>query len=462
MNTNNLLLIVICFAALFCVMLYHKIISKKRKKEIDQLKYQRFHDPITGHTNWEWMWNQIDFKTTEQSIPYSFVHFDIKAYKLFNELYSHDVGNEVLKFVSKTLYAQDFIKYSCRCHNDNFAFVVDPDFNGDLREVLNKMFESMKCMPGLEEYPIYYRAGVVERGMELRKNDSVADMAKMAQALGRKMNCTEIIFYDSKMKDVILRGEQLKLELPEAMLRDEILVYLQPKINANTEKIYGAEALVRWLYHGKKLMFPNEFIEPLERNNAIGMLDEHVLEVVCRYFEKWKSEGKELYPISINLSQKELSKESLVDDIIAIVNRHDVDRKLIEFELTESSLHEDRDYMLSIMKRLRDAGFSLSMDDFGTGYSSFGILKDMPLDTLKIDKSFVDSVCMEKENNKGERIVEDLVGMVKHLDLKCVAEGVEHANQKDMLKDWGCDYIQGYYYSKPIPVNDFEAKYLSL
>ena len=449
----------ILLIATICVLFYHIKLIKVHKKLAAEREYRIYHDPVTGHTNWDWMWQQIDFKTTEKSIPYNFVHFDIKQFKMFNELYSHEVGNEVLKFVSKKIYEQDFISYSCRCHNDNFAFVVSPDFSDDLKLRLEKMFEDMKCMPGLEEYPIYYRAGVVEADMTLRTNDSVADMAKMAQANGRKLNCTEIIFYDEKFKDVIVRGEHLKMDLPEAMLRDEILVYLQPKIHAATDELYGAEALVRWMYHGTKLMFPNEFIEPLERNNAIGILDEHVLDKVCRYFEKWRAEGRKLYPISINLSQKELYKETLVEDIIAIVNKHNIDRSLIEFELTESSLHNDREYMLDVMRRLREEGFALSMDDFGTGYSSFSILKDIPLDTLKIDKSFIDSVGSEGDI-KGSKIVEYLIGMIKVLHLKCVAEGVESKEQKDILNGWGCDYIQGYYYSKPIPVEAFEEKYL--
>lgn len=454
----NLLIIIVLIVA---ILINHIIASRKVKKKCEELEYLIYHDAITGHTNWEWLWKKLNRATDEKAIPYSFVHFDIKSFKLFNELYNHDVGNEVLKFVSRTLSAQEFILYSCRCDNDNWAFVVKPEYDNSLHTRLAQLFEDMKFMPGLEEFPIYYRAGVVESNMELRKYDSLADMAKMAQKSGTKLNCTEIIYYDKKIRDLNLRGEELKMELPEAMLRDEILVYLQPKIDARTEQIYGAEALVRWMYHGNKLMFPNEFIEPLERNNAIGMLDEHVLEKVCRYFVKWKEEGRPLYPISINLSQKELIKETLIDDIVTIVNKYDVDRSLIEFELTESSLHHDREYMLDVMRQLRTAGFALSMDDFGTGYSSFGILKDMPLDTLKIDKSFVDSVC-KAGDEKGERIVEDLVGMVKHLYLKCVAEGVEYLEQKNTLSSWGCDYIQGYFYSKPVPVEEYENKYLSI
>ena len=282
----------------------------------------------------------------------------------------------------------------------------------------------------------------------------------MAQKQGQKLHCTEIIMYDDAMRDKVLRGETLKNSLPEAFLRDEILVYLQPKINSKTEEIVGAEALVRWLYHGNELMFPDKFIPYLEANNAISILDEHVIKKVCQYFVKWKSEGKKLYPISINLSQKEIKKENFVSDIIKIVDQYDVDRAFIEFELTETASFGDSEYFLKVISQLKDEGFRISIDDFGTGYSSFKMLKDMPINTLKIDKSFVDAISNGSNNIKGKMILEDVVNMTKHLDLDCVAEGVEEEHQKNMLRDWGCDYIQGYYYSKPIPCEEYENKYL--
>lgn len=448
--------IIVILIVLFCLFI---IQLKKKNAIIADLEYKNTHDCMTGHTNWNAMFESINFKSVDKSLPYDFVHFDIKDFKYFNEIYNHDVGDAVLKFISAKILEQEFILCSARCHNDNFAFFTKPEFDGDLNETLEALFESMKYMPGLEEIPIYFRCGVVERNKLLREQDTVADMAKMAQRKGQKANCTEIIFYDDEMKNMIIRGAKLKMELPEAIMRDEILVYFQPKFDAKTEKIAGAEALVRWMYHGNTLMFPGDFVPHLEKNNAINMLDEQVLEKVCQYLEKWKKEGKELYPVSVNLSQKELYKNNLVESLIGIVNKYDVDRRYIEFEITESAFYDDKEYMMSILKEIKEAGFCLSMDDFGTGYSSFSMLKDMPLSTLKIDKSFVDSIG-KAGDDRGVKIVEDIVGMVKDLSLRSVAEGVEDESQKEILKNWGCDMIQGYYYSKPIPASDYEEKYL--
>lgn len=448
-----LIIILVALIVVLCLML------GKKNRVIADLEYKNTHDTITGHMNWNAMFSAIDLKTVEKSLPYDFVHFDIKDFKYFNEIYNHDVGDAVLRFVSAKILEQDFILYSARCHNDNFAFITKQDFKGDLYKTLEEMFDSMKYMPGLEEIPIYYRCGVVERNKLLREQDTVADMAKMAQSKGQKANCSEVIFYDDEMKNMIIRGAKLKMELPEAIMRDEILVYLQPKFDATTEKIAGAEALVRWMYHGTTLMFPGDFVPHLERNNAINMLDEHVLEKVCQYLENWSKAGKPLYPISVNLSQKELYKNNLVESLINIVNKYDIGREYIDFEITESAFYDDKEYMMMILREIKEAGFSLSMDDFGTGYSSFSMLKDMPLNTLKIDKSFVDSIGKAGEE-KGVKIVQDIVGMVKDLSIRCVAEGVEVESQKEALKNWGCDYIQGYYYSKPIPVSEYEENYL--
>ncbi len=457
----SFIIILIALLVIAVVLIVLLVLSYRYNKQLKKYyEYELYHDGLTGHTTWNWLWKKIGHQTNETLLNYDFVHFDIKAFRMFNELYNHDVGNEVLKFVSKTLMEQDFILYSARCHNDNFAFVTKPYIELNLMDKLEELFEKMKYVPGYEESPLYFRCGAVLRNQKLRSNDTVADMAKMAQKQGKKLNCTEIIIYDDVMKEKVLRGETLKNNLPEAFLRDEILVYFQPKFDSVSEEIVGAEALVRWMYHGNELMFPDKFIPYLEANNSINLLDEHMIEKVCQYMERWKSEGKKLVPVSINLSQKEIQKESLVADIVKIVDKYDVDRKLLEFEITETANFQDTEYFLSVITQLRNEGFGISIDDFGTGYSSFKMLKDIPVNTLKIDKSFVDAISQDNINEKGMKILEDVVSMTKHLSLNCIAEGVEDEYQKDTLRDWGCDQIQGYYYSKPIPAAEYENKYL--
>jgi len=469
-----ILIVTIAILILACVFVFWMRISLSRvikdlrtseellKQENKSLRYRLDHDPITGHTNWLCMFDQIGHSPEERILPYTLVHFDLKEFKMFNELYDHKVGNLVLCFVSEYIRKADFILASARCHNDNFAFMVKPEYDENLRETLEKFFEGMKYVPGYEERPLYFRCGVVEKNISGIARDTIADMAKMAQSLGTKKNCTEIIFYDETMKEDLLKGEKLLNDLPEAFMRDEILVYLQPKIDPKNGGIVGAEALARWNYHGREIWTPNRFIPYIEKNNGINMLDEYIVERVCRLFTYWNDQKMPVHPISINLSQREIYKESLVDDLVSIVDRYKIDHDLIEFELTETAAYEDKEYLISVMKRLKEAGFRLSMDDFGTGYSSFNLLKDMPLNTLKIDKSFIDSIGVNASDSKGQSIVEDIVRMVKHLSMMSVAEGVEDESQRDILMKCGCDYIQGYFYSKPLTVEEFEKKYLTI
>lgn len=463
MTVFLIVMIIILLVTVLTLLFLMRALKKRDEKNCklaEQLEYALYHDSITGHTNWNWLWKMMGVNSDKSELPYDFVHFNIKSFKMFNELYDHRVGDLVLSYVSEQMKKQEFILYSARCDNDNFAFVTKADYKGNIKEDISAFFESIKFVPGYEERPLYFRCGVVERNKTFRSQDTVADMAKMAQEMGQKVNCTEVIMYDERMRESLLKSETLKEELPEAFFRDEILVYFQPKFDASSESVIGAEALARWNYHGKEIWSPYRFIPYIENNSGINMLDEYVIEKVCQQYERWKKEGKKLLPISINLSQREIYKATLVEDIVEIVDKYDVDRSLIEFELTESASYDDREYLLNVMHKLRNEGFKLSMDDFGTGYSSFNLLKDMPINTLKIDKSFIDAMNSTSANDKGSMIVEDIISMVKHLSLECVAEGVEDENQKNTLRDWGCDYIQGYYYSKPLPCEDYEKNYL--
>jgi len=198
------------------------------------------------------------------------------------------------------------------------------------------------------------------------------------------------------------------------------------------------------------------FIPYLERDGAIEKIDQFVLDRVCYKLDLWKKAGKKLYPVSVNLSRLHLNNPDLVEILCGIVDKYDISHELIEFELTESAAYDNKEYLLTVMHQLRGHGFKLSMDDFGTGYSSLSLLKDMPLNVLKIDKSFVDDIDTYSEEHKERLIIKDIIGMTKHMNVDSLAEGVETFEQKELLKEWGCQFIQGYYYSKPIPMDEYE------
>lgn len=428
----------------------------------EELYRMAFHEPITGFYNWTWMWECLSSYHRYGIVDYGFVHFDIKDFKMINELYNHQVGNAVLQRVTKNIEANsDWIYFGARCDNDNFALMIHDMPEEETRMKLEQFFDAISWLEEDPEYPIYYRCGVVCMRNAMNTGDVVADCAKLAQATGTTLNVTEIQFYTNEMHEDILWGKQLKAYLDTAIRANEFFICLQPKVNLVTESICGAEALVRWHYKHKEILTPYRFISHLESDDSIIKVDDVVLHRVCAKLREWKEKGYPLFPISVNLSRKHMERPYLVAQLTGIVDSYGVDHSLIEFELTESVAYDNQKYLVSVMNELRNKGFLISMDDFGTGYSSFGLLGEMPLDTLKIDKSFVDLISLkEQECDKNLIILEHIISMAKALGINCIAEGVEEHEQVLMLQKLGCEYIQGYYYSKPVRASIFEDKYL--
>ncbi len=427
----------------------------------DELYYKAFHDPITGYYNWSWMWDRLASYYLNGITDYGFVHFDVKDFKMINELYNHQIANDVLTRITQNIEAhKDWIYFGARCDNDNFALMIRDMPENEIREKLAVFFEEISTLEADPSYRIYYRCGVVNMRNAMNVGNIVADCAKMAQAAGTGMNVTEINFYTNEMHENLLWGKHLKAYLDTAISEDEFLVYLQPKMNAVKDCICGAEALVRWNYKHKLLLPPYHFIPHFEADDSIIKMDNQVLCKVCEKLKEWKEKGMPLYPISVNLSRKHMELFGLADYLTEIVDSYGVERSLIEFELTETAAYDNQSYMISVIDELKNKGFRISMDDFGTGYSSFGLLKEMTLDTIKIDKSFVDLLAAEDESRKIRIIIRHIVSMARELGVACVAEGAEDRNQVLALKELGCEIVQGYYYSRPVPVEEFEEKYL--
>lgn len=244
--------------------------------------------------------------------------------------------------------------------------------------------------------------------------------------------------------------------LLNSIKNNEFIIFLQPKFDTITEKIVGAEALIRKLENGKIIM-PSEFIPEYERTGIVTKLDTYVLEEVCKLQKKWRKLNLPLLPISINESRHHLKNKNHIRELQEMINKYQADSSLIELEMTETTVVEDIFLAKKAAESVKELGFVVSMDDFGTGYSAFNILKDIEIDILKIDKEFFENL----ENNKrAQIIIETIINMCKKLKIKTVAEGIVTKQQIEFLKKIGCDIIQGYYFSKPIPVEEFENRYL--
>ncbi len=427
------------------------------KKKLYELA---FFDLITGHYNWNHLVAFLEMPQDKGINDYAFVHFDIKEFRVINEVYGHIAANRVLCNVVDAMNKADFVYASARCHNDNFAMIIKDMTEEETLEKLSDFFEGLSHLAEDPNYKIFYRCGFVPMQKAMLLGNRVADAGKMAQALGQNHNKTEIITYSDKMHNDISWGNYIKAYVETAIENDEFVVYLQPKFDIHREVIKGAEALIRWNYKNKEFLSPGRFIPFFEKDGSIGKIDDIVLKKVCQSLAKWKKEGKPLYPVSINLSRNRMYDKDLISHLSSIVDEYGIDHNIIDFELTESAGYDNTDHMINVLEELRATGYKISMDDFGTGYSSLSLLTKMPIDTLKIDKSFVDNVSTASESEEDIIVVKHIITLAKDLGFTCLAEGAESRPQVDRLRELGCEVIQGYYYSKPISIEEYENKFL--
>ncbi len=238
-----------------------------------------------------------------------------------------------------------------------------------------------------------------------------------------------------------------------ALINKEFIVYLQPKIDLSTRQISGAEALVRWLPPDENLIPPKDFIPLFEKNGFVVELDFYVYEEVFKVLRKWLDEKRCLVPISLNVSRIHLRDYNFVPRLTSLINKYNLPTDLIELEITESTFFENINQLLKVISELKHYGFTFSIDDFGSGYSSLNILKDLPIDVLKLDKGFFPRDNISK---KEKIIVSTIVDMAKKLDIRVISEGIETIEQCDFLTNIGCDMVQGYLFAKPMPISEFE------
>ena len=284
---------------------------------------------------------------------------------------------------------------------------------------------------------------------------SIIDKAIMAHdSIKGKYHVPYGIFTE-EFEQKVIRESEIENMMEEAIKNKEFEVYYQPQISTKTEKMEGAEALVRWK-KGENMISPGEFIPIFEKNYFIIKLDEYVFEKVCENIQEMKTQFKEIPKISVNISKESLVDRKFLEKYEKIMKKYDIIPKEIELEITErTTVNNDIDIQ-KILNKIKQKRFSIAIDDFGTGYSSLNMLEMMPIDTLKIDKSFIDRIDINEEKTN---FIEIIMFITKKLNLKTVAEGVETVEQVNYLKRWNCDLIQGYVYQKPLRFEEFK-KYI--
>ena len=378
------------------------------KRDLYEIAYR---EPATGYYNWTWLKEKLEQCEYIGLDQFIFARFDIKGFRLINNVMGRDVAKELFRYVCDAMSKQDWILYSAKCTSDDFAMIIKYMPEDEIVNRLYTFFEEIGQLPTNKKYKIFYSCGLVfyDEFEKINMSMRIEDMAQMAHLQCIKTNVNEIKIYTSEMKREYVMAQQYKLELPDAIENEDLMVYLQPKYNPQNDTLTGAEALIRWFYKGGDILSPKYFVPQFEADGTIDIIDRYVLRKVCKKFKEWKELGYPLYPISCNLSRHQISRPDLIYILCDIVDEYGVDHSLIDFEITESADFADVQYLIEVLNQLKDKGFKISMDDFGTGYSSMALLKDMPLDIIKIDKSFIDGIATGELNNKDMLMTQDIL-----------------------------------------------------
>ena len=262
-------------------------------------------------------------------------------------------------------------------------------------------------------------------------------------------------FYDEQYRAEIIKNTEIERDMNAAISHKQFLMYLQPKYNLVTGKICGAEVLARWKHPVKGLIQPNDFIPLFERNGFILRLDEYMWEEACKTLARWRDEGRKLVPLSVNISRYHIQHNDLVGAWKRLIKKYRIPTSYLTLEITETFFYDSKD-LYEVLEQLQAMGFLLEVDDFGAGYSSLNMIRQIPVDTIKIDKDFLDK---KLSTEKGKIVISHTIAMAKDLKLGVIAEGVETKEHVDFLKSSSCDVAQGFFFAKPMPVKEFEHIY---
>ena len=421
------------------------------QKEISNETIKR--DTVTGLFTRESFVNHV--RKVLDSNPqekFDMICIDIKNFKLFNNNHGTVSGNNLLKFaaekISLSFGNSDNV---ARLNGDIFiALIYRPFTYKD--EFFLKGTNTINEFPSEQQFILNF--GIYQIEDNSVEVSSMYDKAIIAcNSIKDSYHNSHAFYKDTMLKD-IENESFLSLSIKNAIEEKQFNVYFQPKYSLNTEKIAGAEALVRWLHPIKGFISPSEFIPYFEKNGFISELDYHIWDITCAQMKEWLDEGIDIVPISVNISRMDIYKDGLCDYLVYLTDKYQLDRKYLHLEITESAYAQDYNRIVAIVIKLRSLGFLIEMDDFGTGYSSLSYLSELPIDILKLDIKLIESL----DTEDGQSIINFIRELAIMMNVSIIAEGVENSNQIKKLKRFKCDYVQGFYYSKPLKPNEFKKQ----
>lgn len=385
---------------------------------------------------------------------FAFIHFDIDRFKMINALYGAAEGDRLICYVA----------YAIKMTMDEYGKSTYGRINGDIfgicmaykqiKDIYN-ILEQIKARVRKHVVNYYFEtcAGIYliqDREMEV---DAIFDNASIAATQCKENYMIHEALFTKEMNDKVKHEQSVIDEMSKALDEGQFIVYFQPKYDLEGYNPGGAEALVRWRKPDGTIVSPGEFIPIFEKNGFITKLDFYVWEKVCQFIRQELDEGREPAPISVNVSRVNLYNPNFLESLIDLVEKYKILPRYLHLELTESAFSDSAERIQDAVKYLHKAGFTILMDDFGSGYSSLNVLKDVDLDVLKIDMKFFSKGGTQE---KGAKIIEAVIKMAEALDMTVIAEGVEDKEQVEFLTKVGCDYIQGYYFAKPMPEEQYK------
>lgn len=378
---------------------------------------------------------------------------DVDNFKKANDIHGHHMGDQLLVCIANFLQAKDF-GFVARLGGDEFVILLDGILPADqVPEIVERMLLDFKEMDFRKDVLslISLSVGVIRDQEVTQPLDDI--LAKCDNAMYQaKMNGKNRYALYSELDSILEVTRKLEKEMEEAMQNGDFKIYLQPKVNMVTSELYGVEALSRWVHPVEGVRPPKVYIDLFEKNGFITKLDLHIYEEVCKLKASWKGTKYEHIPVSVNMSRLHLYDRQFPERLEGIAKRYDVELPELEMEITESTFVKDSDELIAVVSKLKQKGFLVSIDDFGSGFSALYLLKDLPVDTIKIDRGFLQS---STNDARGKTVLRNIITMCKDLKMDVVTEGIETKEQVNFVISCGCQIAQGFFFAKPMPVEEF-------
>ncbi len=411
-------------------------------------------DELTGLFNKEFFFEfgkRLDKQ--HDNMPMDAIVLDINRFHIVNELYGRNYGDAVLKEIGARIHSivSDMGGLACRSDSNGFCIYLP---HGEALE--DKLTEyAKKINDSMDDHKISIRIGVYADDGSGLDMGCRFDRARLACHKLRNSYLTGFVFYNEELHSKELHSERLISDMDKAIKEKQFKVFYQPKYNVSgdTPVLASAEALIRWFHPEFGMVSPEEFIELFEDNGLIQKLDKYVWNEAAAQIKQWKEKYGVYIPVSVNVSRVDIFNPLLIEILNDIIAQNGLEAEKLLLEITESAYTDNSSQMIDTVEQLRKQGFKIEMDDFGSGYSSLNMLKDMPVDVLKVDMKFLER---SKDDHKAQMIVENIIKLSESLDISALTEGVETEGQYKMLLGMGCELFQGYYFAKPMPVEDFE------